>query len=136
MSMELHIRDHAIGTRLDNYPALTIADGKKMQERLWMRTGLAVPYIVCGPCTSCGAPGALVDDLNVHLLSRYNAGGERYANHIYVRDTLSELCRAGDFTCRLGVDRCVWRANHGPRSVSILLSTVLMGSLSWVLMCL
>ncbi len=86
-------------TCIPNHVALTIADDKKMQERLCMRAGLAVPYIVCGPCTSCSAPGAFVDDLNVHLR---NAGGERYANHNCVRDTLLELFRAGDFTCRSG----------------------------------
>jgi hypothetical protein len=56
-----------------------------------MRAGLDIPYIVCGPCTSCGKPGAHEDAQNVDLLSGYyNAGGERYRNHNGVRDSLSQ----------------------------------------------
>jgi hypothetical protein len=61
------------------------------------RPGCAV-YCVW-PLYQLQRPGAFVDDLNVHLR---NAGGERYANHNCVRDTLLELFRAGDFTCRSG----------------------------------
>jgi hypothetical protein len=115
-SNELRQRDPAIAARLDscseegavlvtcipNHPGLTIANGEKMQERLCMRAGLAIPYIVCGPCTSCGKPGAYVDAQNFHLLSGCNAGGERYRNHNGVRDSLLDLCKEGTMTCRPG----------------------------------
>jgi hypothetical protein len=109
---ELRGRDTAIAHRLDSCseegsvlvtcipkePGFTIADGKKMRERLCMRAGLAVPYIAEGPC-HCGA---WVDSFNFHLLSGCNEGGERLQNHNGIRDTLLELFRQASLTCRPG----------------------------------
>lgn len=79
----------------------SIMNSACMRERLCMRLGVAIPYICPGPC-KCNTPfsNQHVDSTGYHLLSGCTAGSERDTTHNTLRDTVIEMLRQANMTCR------------------------------------
>ncbi len=84
----------------------TISVAAQMRERMALRLGMDVSYMVPGPCkckSRHSAPRTLdgfVDTKGYHLQSVCLLGGNRISNHNAVRDTVMEMARSANFTSR------------------------------------
>jgi hypothetical protein len=86
------------------YPQMQIGDAACMRERLAMRLGLDIKYIVAGDCVCKSQGDRYCDAKGRHLLSvccAPNPGSDHNTVHNNVRNVLCELGRATGHTCRI-----------------------------------
>jgi hypothetical protein len=86
------------------YPQMQIDEAACMRERLCMRLGKDVKYIVPGDCVCNSGGDKYCDAKGRHLLSVCKASNHGYdinAVHNNIRNVVCELARAGGHTCRV-----------------------------------
>jgi hypothetical protein len=86
------------------YQVFQIDDAACMRERLCMRLGQDIKYIVPGDCVCNSGGDKYCDAKGRHLLSvckASNLGNDTNAVHNNVRNVLCEMGRAGGHTCRV-----------------------------------
>ena len=92
----------ALVTTIPKCQYTTIRDADQMRERLSLRLGLDVGYLVAGPC-KCGSgqsSDGYVDSKGYHLQSQCLLGGRRLSTHNAVRDPVIDFSRAACYTCK------------------------------------
>eukprot|EP01034_Spumella_vulgaris_P028088 gene28088-34890_t len=109
----------ALINSLPKYSHLRIDNPDHMRERLAMRLGCDIKYIVTGDCVCNSGGDRYVDAKGYHLCSVCNAGNpgyDRNTTHNGVRNVLLELARAGGLTARIE-DRGILLADstHGTK---------------------